>query len=123
MAPPLGAAVASLWIADGTAAILETQKRLEAIRRQKMTAATLPPEWPTSTHPQSMHLWLRLPHGLRATDAVDAALAAGVRVVPGRAFAVHGAPNAVRLALGRPIRRDDLATALGRLSEAWSRRP
>lgn len=123
MAPPLGAAIASLWIADGTAALLETEKRLEATVRQRMAAATLPPEWVPSTHPQSMHLWLRLPRGLRATDALGAALAAGVRVVPGQAFAVHGAPNAVRLALGRPVRRDDLATALGRLSEAWSRKP
>ena len=120
MAPPLGAAVASLWIADGTAAALETEKRHEAEVRQKMAAAALPAGWTRSAHPRSMHLWLEPPPGLRAAEAVRAALEAGVRIVPGRAFAIRGAPNAVRLALGRPPRREDLALALNRLADAWS---
>ncbi|WP_316976342.1 aminotransferase-like domain-containing protein [Shumkonia mesophila] len=121
MAPPLGAAIASLWIADGTAAALEEEKRREAHARQRMAAAALPAAWGRSTHPFSMHFWLKLPDGLRADDAVGAALAAGVRVAPGRAFAVQGAPNAIRLALGRPLRREDLAEALRRLLAAWGR--
>lgn len=119
MAPPIGAAVASLWVADGTAAALEADKRKEAEIRQRMAAAALPAGWACSTNPRSMHLWLKLPKGLRAAEAAAAALEAGVRVVPGQAFAVRGAPNAVRLALGRPLRRDDLATALKRLAGAW----
>lgn len=120
MAPPLGAAVASLWIADGTAAALEAEKRQEAEIRQKMAAAALPAGWTRSAHPRSMHLWLELPPGFRAADAVRTALEAGVRIVPGRAFAIRGAPNAVRLALGRPPRREDLALALNRLADAWN---
>jgi DNA-binding transcriptional MocR family regulator len=121
MAPPLGAAVASLWIADGTAAALEMEKRREANARQRMVAAALPAEWGRSTHPFSMHFWLKLPDELRAADAVGAALEAGVRIAPGRAFAVQSAPNAIRLALGRPLHREDLAEALRRLLDAWGR--
>jgi len=120
MAPPMGAAIASLWIADGTAARLETDKRREAATRQKMAALALPPAWRTRTHPSSMHLWLDLPKGLRAADAVQKAADAGVRVAAGEAFAVASAPNAVRLALGRPLQREDLAEALGRLTAAWT---
>ena len=119
MAPPLGAAIASLWIADGTAELLEADKRREAATRQEMAALALPPAWRTRTHPSSMHLWLGLPKGLRAVDAVQKAAEAGVRVTAGEAFAVAGAPNAVRLALGRPLHREDLAEALHRLTTAW----
>lgn len=59
-----------------------------------------------------------LPRGLRADAAVQRALAAGVQVAPGDAFAVGRAPNAVRLSLGAPERREDLERALRDLSAA-----
>ena len=120
MAPPLGAAVASLWVADGTAARLVVDKRREAATRQEMAVLALPPTWRTRAHPSSMHLWLDLPKGLRAADAAQKAADAGVRVTAGEAFVVAGAPNAVRLALGRPLLREDLAVALKRLVTAWT---
>ncbi len=120
MAPPLGAAIASLWVADGTAARLVVDKRREAGVRQDMAARALPPRWGRRTHPNSMHFWVDLPKGLRAADAVRKATDAGVRVTTGEAFAVASSPNAVRLALGRPLLHEDLANALERLVTAWT---
>ena len=119
-APALGAAIASLWVADGTAAQLEGEKRREAVARQELAAAILPAGWRVRTRPYSMHVWVELPGGLRAMEAVQRASNAGVRVTPGEAFAITGAPNAVRLALGRPPRREDLAAALGQLVKVWA---
>ncbi len=119
-APPLGAAIATQWLADGTARRLVAAKRREAATRQALAAAVLPAEWRRRAHPYSMHLWLELPRGLRAADAVELALAAGVRVTAGEAFAIQGAPNAVRLALGRPPEQRDLRRALLALRQAWA---
>lgn len=120
MAPPLGAAIASLWVADGTAARLVVDKRREAGVRQDMAARALPSRWGRRTHPNSMHFWVDLPKGLRAADAVRKATDTGVRVTAGEAFSVASSPNAVRLALGRPLLREDLANALKRLVTAWT---
>lgn len=120
MAPPLGAAIASLWVADGTAARLVADKLREAGVRQDMAARALPSRWGRRTHPSSMHLWVDLPKGLRAANAVRKAADAGVRVTAGEAFSVASSPNAVRLALGRPLRREDLADAFERLITAWT---
>lgn len=120
-AQPLGAAIASLWVADGTAASLEAEKRIEASARQLMAEQALPQSWRRRTYPRSMHLWLDLPGKLRAADAVRLAATEGVRILPGEAFAITAAPNAIRLALGRPMHREDLAEALRRLATALMR--
>ena len=118
-APPLGAAVASLWVGDGTAALLEAEKRREARVRQKLAAEILPIRGSASAHPASMHLWLDLPVGLRAQDLAARAAVAGVRIAPGAAFGVRCAPEAIRLALGAPPSRAELERALRVLAQLW----
>jgi DNA-binding transcriptional MocR family regulator len=116
--PPLGAAIASQWVADGTALSLVAAKRAETQERQALAAQLLPMAWRRQTSEASMHLWLHLPPSLRADEAARRVLSVGVRVTPGAAFAVGRSPNAVRLSLGAPERREDLATALRALSAA-----
>ena len=76
--PPLGAAMASRWVADGTAQVLVTARREEARRRQTLTSQLLPPALVRQTSPTSTHLWVQLPPGCRADDAAERALQAGV---------------------------------------------
>ena len=114
-APPLGAAIASLWVGDGTAALLEAEKRREARARQALAARLLPLRASPSAHPASMHLWLDLPRKILAQDLVRRAAALGVRITPGAAFGIGSAPNSIRLALGTPPDRGDLEQALCRL--------
>lgn len=118
-APPLGAAIAALWVGDGTAALLEKAKRYEALRRRELAVSILPTKTPAGQHPASMHLWLDLPLGQRAQDATALAATSGVLISPATAFAVKGAPNAVRLCLGTPERSEDLERALTTLANLW----
>ncbi|MBP0495188.1 PLP-dependent aminotransferase family protein [Roseomonas indoligenes] len=111
-APPLGAAIASLWVGDGTAALLEAAKRREARARQALAASLLPLRAAPSAHPASMHLWLDLPPAMSAQDMVQRVAAQGVSITPGAAFAVGSAPNGIRLALGAPVERAELERAL-----------
>ncbi|WP_458094404.1 aminotransferase-like domain-containing protein [Roseomonas sp. WA12] len=119
-APPLGAAIASLWVGDGTAALLEAEKRHEARLRQALAARLLPLRASPSAHPASMHLWLALPRGMAAQELMQRAAVLGVRITPGGAFGVGSAPNSIRLALGAPVNRDELERALRVLAEALS---
>jgi DNA-binding transcriptional MocR family regulator len=115
-APPLGAAIASLWVGDGTAMLLEAEKRREAQLRQELAARLLPIRASPSAHPASMHLWLDLPRETAAQDLVRRVESLGVRITPGAAFGVGSAPNSLRLALGAPMSRDQLERALGILA-------
>lgn len=111
-APPLGAAIASLWVGDGTAVGLEAEKRREARARQELAARLLPLRAAGAAHPASMHLWLDLPPVLPAPELVRRAAALGVRIAPGSAFGIGNAPNSLRLALGAPAERAELERAL-----------
>ena len=111
-APPLGAAIASLWVGDGTAAVLEAEKRREARARQAIAASLLPIGAFASAHPASMHLWLNLPPAVSSQDIVQRLALRGVKITPGAAFGTGSAPNSLRLALGAPLKRADLERAL-----------
>lgn len=113
--PSLGAAMASRWIADGTAQSLVRARREEARLRQAIAARHLPPEMVRQTSPTSTHLWLHLPPSLRADYVAERARSAGVRLAPGSAFAIGRAPAALRISLGAAASKTDLETALGRL--------
>lgn len=117
-APPLGAAVASLWVGDGTAKLLEAEKRREARLRQALAAQLLPTRAAPAAHPASMHLWLDLPRKMAAQDLVRRLEDLGVRITPGAAFGVGSTPNCVRLALGTPVDRADLERALRAVASA-----
>jgi DNA-binding transcriptional MocR family regulator len=111
-APPLGAAIASLWVGDGTAALLEAEKRCEARARQALARELLPIQASPTSHSASMHLWLELPRRTVVQELVQRLTVLGVRISPGAAFGIGCAPNSVRLALGAPPDRDDLERAL-----------
>ncbi len=110
--PPLGSAVASLWVEDGTALSVEDDKRQEARARNAMARQYLPEMISQSCHSSSMHLWVTLPKGLHAQEIVRQAAMRGVIVTPGSAFGIGSAPNTIRLAIGAPLARSEFERAL-----------
>ena len=118
MAPPLNAAMISLWLADGSFDRLVEAVRKEAAWRQKLARAVLGGAG-HAAHPYGYHLWLPLT-GRHADnpDALAAALALdGLSAVPSERFAIApGAPGAMRISLGGTIDRRSLSRALHRLS-------
>lgn len=123
MAPPMTAALASRWIADGTLASVTAAIRAENRARQQLAGAVLggPGGGGATVHadPDGNHLWLGLPAGWTATGFAAAARDSGLLVVPADAFAVAGAgpvPAAVRLSLGGVPDRGALDLALRRLA-------
>lgn len=121
MAPPLNAAMISLWFADGRFDALVDAVRKEAAWRQKL-ARTILGEGRHAGHPQGYHLWLPLPGGINP-DTLAATLALdGLSAVPsGRFAAAPGAPDAMRISLGGTIDRRGLSRALHRLAaHLWS---
>ena len=116
--PPLGAAIAARWVADGTALSLVMARREEARLRQALAARLLPPGLTRQSSPTSMHLWLHLRPRSRPDMVVEHSLRAGVRVAPGDAFAIGRAPAAIRISLGAACNTAELETALRRLTSA-----
>ncbi|PRD43088.1 PLP-dependent aminotransferase family protein [Phyllobacterium phragmitis] len=100
MAPPLMAALAARWIADGTAREVTDAVRHESAERQKLAATALG----TATFfadPNGHHLWLKLPDHWRAEEFAAEADRSGIAIVPSGAFSISGDPErAVRVSLG-----------------------
>ncbi|GGF05485.1 putative HTH-type transcriptional regulator [Aliidongia dinghuensis] len=120
MAPPLMAALASRWIADGVLDEIVTAIRAENVERQKIAAAVLG-EASFAADPHGHHLWLHMPPSWQATDFAEHAGHLGVTLAPSTLFAVT-APSieAVRLSLGVPDRaalEDALALVASLLAE------
>jgi DNA-binding transcriptional MocR family regulator len=116
MAPPLMSALASSWIMDGTLADVTATIRRETLARQ-MLASSLLNAFDRSANIFGHHLWLRLPSGQRADDLVEAAVRAGVLIVPSSAFAVGKLKTeAVRISLGAASDRSELEDALSQLA-------
>jgi DNA-binding transcriptional MocR family regulator len=100
MAPPLMAALASRWIADGTLEQITAAIREENVERQKLAVAILG-EGTFAADPSGHHLWLRLPPHWHATEFAESADRSGIAIVPSSAFAVAAVPTeAVRVSLG-----------------------
>ncbi len=116
LASPLLAEVVSRWLEDGTAERVAQWKREEVAERQRIAARSLA-GFDVATHELSPHLWLRLPAGWSAAEAVAAAARRGVLVTGADAFTVESdAPRAVRICLGPPETRAALAAALDKLA-------
>jgi len=112
--PGVMTAIALGWLADGTAARLEEQKRQDAAMRQRIAAQALQ-GLRSSTHPSSYFLWLRLPEEVRADRVAMALMKARIAVSTAEPFAVDApVPHALRLALGS-VAPDQLRAALARV--------
>ncbi|WP_329528188.1 aminotransferase-like domain-containing protein [Streptomyces sp. NBC_01462] len=115
-APGLITALATGWLADGTVAGWEEDRRRDAAARQDIARAALA-GMPFTAHPVSYMVWLGLePH--QRPDHVAAQLArAGILVSTADAFATGPCrPRALRLALATPP-RNELGTVLRNLRD------
>ena len=113
MTPPLGAELATHWIASGVADRLLALRQREAAARQALAAARLRGHG-YRAHPAGYHGWLTLPEAWRSDAFVTRLAARGVSVTAGEAFVVGraAAPHAVRLCLGGAVDRRQLVDAL-----------
>jgi DNA-binding transcriptional MocR family regulator len=117
MAPPLMAAAATRWIADGSLMRITRAVREESLARLDLAAKLLVGAQYRS-QPGGHPVWLTVPRG-RSADAFAAdAARCGVAVVPSSAFTTGGdMPSAVRVSLGAAMDRTILRTGLKRLAD------
>lgn len=112
MAPPLGAALASRWIGDGTLEGIASAVRAENVERQTLAASMLG-DVAFAADPHGYHLWVRLPDHWRASDFAEQADRTGVAIAPSSAFAIAPhPPETLRLSLGAAADRDALQQGL-----------
>jgi DNA-binding transcriptional MocR family regulator len=98
--PGVMTAIACGWIADGTVATLEAEKRLDATARQAIATETLK-GLRLVRHSSSYLVWLALPEEVRADQVARALLTEGISVCTAEPFvAGKQVPHALRLALG-----------------------
>jgi len=101
MIPPLMGEIASRWIEDGTAAELIAWHRENARFRMALAKKVLD-GFDMVSHPESYHIWLKLPASLAAERLIGICMQRGIAVSPPQSFTLDGdpVPNAVRLCLG-----------------------
>ncbi|TXC70545.1 PLP-dependent aminotransferase family protein [Sphingomonas ginsenosidivorax] len=124
MAPPLNAALVSLWLRDGAFAALVGEVRAEAQARQALAAQILA-EVPYASQPDGYHLWVPLQPEASVADIVNALRPAGLSVAPAEAFAVDPShvPPALRVSIGGGLSRDRLKRTLGLLDALIAHSP
>ncbi|BAI75149.1 transcriptional regulator (plasmid) [Azospirillum sp. B510] len=121
--PPIPAAVATRWIADGTADALLTAIRAEASARQRMARELLPAAALT-THGQAFHLWLTLPPGWTRGEFAAFLRGHGIAAAVSDMFLTGGpAPESLRICLGAPVGRADCRRMLDILADALDQSP
>ena len=99
MAPMLGAHLAAELILSGAAADSADRQCKMAADRQALASRLLAGQI-IDTHPGASQFWLHLPAQWRTREFVSEAMARGVAVSPGDAFAVEASdPHAVRICL------------------------
>lgn len=124
MAAPLTAEIAARWIRSGVADRILAQKREEIRARRELFERHLG-HLESVSHPESCHVWMRLPHPWRSEDLVVEAGRCGIALSPTEAFVVGraGVPHAVRVCIGTPRSREELDHALERIAELVSAAP
>ena len=123
MASPLTAALATHWIADGTAHSILDFIRQETAFRQHLASQYLPAATMISD-PHAFHVWLKLPPQWTRMAFLLRLRTHGIGLVPSDAFAVGAVlPEALRLCIGGPIGRDDLRQTLIVLAETLAQMP
>jgi DNA-binding transcriptional MocR family regulator len=122
MAAPLGAALATQWIFDGSADGLMEGVRKEARLRHRMARDVLAGRYGGAG--DGLHVWLELPAYWNSSQLARVAESEGIAVTPAEAFATgEGSVNAIRISLGNIKDRGRLQAALQRLSHLLARRP
>lgn len=112
MASPVTNALATRWIADGTAAAMRQAIREESIARQALAARHLA-RHPVQAQPEGFHLWLPLDSSWSVVEFASFLRTQGVGVVASAAFSTDGdPPDAVRICLGGPMSRAECDDAL-----------
>jgi DNA-binding transcriptional MocR family regulator len=119
MAPPLMAEVTLRWLHDGTAEALMRRKQEEASARLALVEERLGDACDVRAMPGSLHAWLRLPEPWRSDELVGQLRQRSVIVAGAEAFLVGRGPvpHAVRIGVGTPRTRDELARALGAIAD------
>jgi DNA-binding transcriptional MocR family regulator len=122
MAAPLGAALATQWIFDGSADGLMEGVRKEARLRHRMAQDVLAGRYGGTG--DGLHVWLELPAYWNSSQLARVAESEGIAVTPAEAFATGGGSvNAIRISLGNIKDRRRLQAGLQRLSHLLARRP
>ncbi len=118
MAPPLNAALVSLWQRDGTFDALVAGVRAESVVRQRL-AARLLAGFPRRAHPEGYHLWLDTGGRIKPDALVAAVAPLGLSIVAGDVFDASGAAGTrhVRVSVGGAIDHAGLERALRRLAD------
>ena len=116
MAPPLNAALVSLWLREGRFDSLVAGVRTEAIARQRIAARCLA-GFSYQSHPEGYHLWLDLGDSGDPEALVRQVSPLGLSIVPGTAFLVAPMERVswLRLSIGGAIDHARLERALLRL--------
>ena len=113
MPPPLMVEIATRWIEDGTARLLNEEQRSEASARQRIAREILRNQ-SFESDSSGFHLWLQLPEQWSADAFRTAASRRGVELQSAATFAVNSeqAPNAVRLCLSHEVNQERVITGL-----------
>lgn len=116
MAPPLGAALFSAALRQGTVERAVREKRDEAFRRNTRAREILTPLVPAG-FPTGFFLWLTLPEPWTGRDVEHRARERGIQIFGAERFAVGGteAPRAIRISLTGTPTEEGLARSLERL--------
>ena len=123
-APPAMAELATSLITEGVAGRIVEWKRKEIAARQNIAARVLG-ALTIQTHPQSPHVWVRLPEPWRTDAFVARARHRGILLNSAESFAVDHETDvqAVRIALGPPATRSALEDGLTELVRMVNRVP
>jgi DNA-binding transcriptional MocR family regulator len=123
MASPLTVALATRWIEDGTADSILRFIRRETEARQKL-ASTLLPAGSFRADSLSFNLWVPLPKPWTRSAFIGHMRSMRIGIVASDAFTVLGAPvEAVRVCLGGPAKREQIASALDFMAHALTGSP
>jgi DNA-binding transcriptional MocR family regulator len=122
MAPPVNAALVTLWLKDGTFERLVAGVRQEAIARQRIVARSLA-GLRYAAHPEGYHLWLAIDPADNSAELVAALRSRGLSAVSGDAFLADPSRRApfLRLSIGGAIDHGRLTKALDYLATRMTR--
>lgn len=122
--PLLMGGIATWLIESGEAARFAEKQAEEMAARQAMAAQRLAGHH-FQHHRAALHFWLQLPSQWRTHSFTQACLSQGVQIGQADDFAVGQAqaPHCVRLALGAPRSRTELATVLDTVASLLNEQP